>query len=169
MAGHESRVAREINARLCFQYAHGRERHRHECGLCVLRQRQRLGRPFPDDARELLAECRIDLLEHRTCRRKGVGESLAHTYRLTALARKYESEGHSLPLMRAGPKTPRHSPCQSERGCRRTCAVPKRLAFSRGLRITRASARSRLGTERTAAWPMPGGRADGPASRVPAF
>src|SRR6516162_9347371 len=44
-----------------------------------------------------------------------------------------------------------------------------RLAFSSELRIRRASARSRLGTERTAAWPMPGGRADGPASRVPAF
>src|SRR5262252_4836513 len=99
MAGHESCVTRKINARLRFQYPHGRERHRHQRGLCVLGQHQRLGWPIPDDARELLAECRIDLLEHRACRRKGVGESLAHAYRLTALARKYESEGHSLLLM----------------------------------------------------------------------
>src|SRR5260221_3039154 len=170
MAGHESRVARKIDAGLRLQRADGRERRRHQCGVCVLRQRQGLGRPFPDDAGEVLAQCRIDLLEHRACRPKGVGEGLAHADHLAALARKYESERHSLPLMRSGPKTPRHPPCQAERWLPVHPLPPwTSLAFSSELLITRASARSRLGTERTAARPMPCGTADGPASRVPAF
>ena len=47
MAGDELRVAREIDAGLGFQHAHGRERHRHQRRLRVLGQRQRLGRALP--------------------------------------------------------------------------------------------------------------------------
>jgi hypothetical protein len=47
---------------------------------------------------ELLAKRRVDFLEHEARGRKGLGQSLAHTDRLTALAGKNESERHSLPL-----------------------------------------------------------------------
>src|SRR4029077_8586344 len=122
-------------------------------GLRVLGQRQRLGRALPHGARELFAECRIDLLEHRTCRRKGIGEGLAHADCLAALPRKNESERHSLALKRSAL---RHRDTRPVKRRRRGCGSwnrPVRLAFSLELRINPASARSWLGTERTAAWP----------------
>src|SRR6266508_3110501 len=95
MTGHELRVARETDARLGFQHSHRRERDRHQCRLRVLGERQRLGRPFPDDLGELLAERRIHLLEDLPRRRKGVGQRLAHADRLAALPREYESDRHA--------------------------------------------------------------------------
>ena len=116
MTGDELRVAREIDAGLGFEHPHGRERYRHQPGLSVLRQHKRLGRPFPDDLGERLAERLIDLLEHQARRREGIGKAPAHADRLTALARKNESERHARPLMRTGPKTPRYPRCQAEPG-----------------------------------------------------
>ena len=73
-----------------LQHAHRRERHRHQRGLRVLGQRQLVGRAFPHRRRELLAERRVDLVEHRARRREGLGQGLAHADRLAALPRKHE-------------------------------------------------------------------------------
>ena len=76
MTGDELRVAREIDAGLGFEHPHGRERYRHQRGLRILRQRQGLGRPFPDDLGELLAERLVDLFEHPARRREGLRKAL---------------------------------------------------------------------------------------------
>ena len=94
MAGDERRVALEIDPGLGLQHAHGRKRHRHQRRLRILGERQRLGRPFPHDRGELVAERVVDLVEHRARRRKGVGQRLAHADRLAALARKHEGCRH---------------------------------------------------------------------------
>src|SRR5260370_1096299 len=78
-----------------LRHPRGRKGPRHQRRLRILGERERLGRPVPDHLGELLAERRVDLVEDRACRRKGVGERLAHADRLAALARKYESDRHS--------------------------------------------------------------------------
>ena len=54
--------------------------------------------PSQMTAGELLAERRVDLVEHRARRREGVGKRLAHADRLAALAWKHESDRHALSL-----------------------------------------------------------------------
>ena len=75
MAGDERRVAREIEAGLGLQHAQGRERHRHQRRLGVLGQRQRVGRALPHERGELLAERRVDLVEHGARRRGNASAS----------------------------------------------------------------------------------------------
>ena len=62
--------------------------------MCVFRKRKRVRRPFENDRTQFLAKRIVDLVKHRPRRRKGLGERLAHTDRLTALAGKYECNGH---------------------------------------------------------------------------
>jgi hypothetical protein len=62
-------------------------------------QRQCLRWAVPNRLAELLAERVVDILEHLPRRRKGLGQALAHTDRLSALAGKYESRRHPLPLV----------------------------------------------------------------------
>ena len=49
MAGDELRVAFEIEAGFGLQHAQGRERDRHQRGLGVFGERERLGRAFEND------------------------------------------------------------------------------------------------------------------------
>ena len=65
-----------------------RDRHRHQRRLGVLGELQGFGRTVPDHGGQLLAERRIDLVEHRAGGRKGFGERLAHADRLGPLPRK---------------------------------------------------------------------------------
>ena len=64
MAGHERGIAREVEAGLAFEHAHGGERNRHQCRLGVLGQREPVGGALPHDRGQLLAERVIDLGEH---------------------------------------------------------------------------------------------------------
>ena len=70
--------------------------------------------PSHIDRRELLAERVVDLVEHLPRRRKSLGQALAHADRLAALAGKYESRRHPLPL-KEGRKIPRSRRCQGRR------------------------------------------------------
>ena len=86
---------RDIRA-LGLERAQRRERGRHQRGLCIGRQRQRLLIALPDQRRQRLAERRVDLVEHRARRRIRKGQIAAHADHLRALPRKYESPAHPL-------------------------------------------------------------------------
>ena len=103
--------------------------------LRIFRQRQRLRGAVPHRLAELLAERSIDFLEHLPRRRKSFGQGFAHADRLTALAGKYESRCHPLPL-KVGRKIPGVRRCQGRRRPRFRSADA--LAFRGGMPITLA-------------------------------
>ena len=78
MARDERHVARQIDPGLALQHPQGGERHRHQGRLGVLGHLQGIGRAVPDHGAQLLAQRLVDLVEHRTRRRKRLGERLAH-------------------------------------------------------------------------------------------
>ena len=94
MAGHESGVLREFHALLGLERAQGGEADGHQGRLGVGGELQLRGIALEHQGRELLAERRVDLFEHRARRRKGVVESLAHADGLRALARKEKCDRH---------------------------------------------------------------------------
>src|SRR5262249_9166016 len=63
--------------------------------LRILGQGQLVGGPFPHDGGKLVAQRRIDLLEHRPRRPIGLRERLSHADRLAPLPRKHECDRHS--------------------------------------------------------------------------
>ena len=84
-----------VRAKFLAQHGKRRERHRHQRGLRVLRQRQlRLG-AFPHDARQLLAKRLVHGLEHGLRGGKALRQPLPHAYGLAALARKCECKCHA--------------------------------------------------------------------------
>src|ERR1700722_693778 len=94
MAGDEASLL-DRKPELAFQRAGDRQAHRHQRRLGVLRQRQRLDRPFAHQLRQLLAECVIDLLEYLARRSEGLGQVRAHADGLAALSGKDEGEAHA--------------------------------------------------------------------------
>ncbi len=104
MAGDEAR--RVHRHAFCRQGSHRRHRGRHQRRLRVRRQRQRLGRPFPHQRAQLLAQRLVDLLEYGRRSRIGVRQVAAHADRLGALSGKRECAHRCLP--RHYP--PRHCP-----------------------------------------------------------
>src|SRR6266478_5211080 len=94
MSGYELYIAREIDSRFRLQHPHHRERHGHECWLCVFRKGELLRRSLPNGLGQTLIEGCVNLGKHLMCRRKSIGQRLPHADTLTALTRKYESDGH---------------------------------------------------------------------------
>jgi hypothetical protein len=104
MTGHEGGIARKIDAGFALEHTHRGQRHGHQRGLRILRQRQALRRALPHGCAEFFAERSIDRIEHRARHREGVGERLAHADGLAPLAGKHEGDRHGLVLsLRAGP------------------------------------------------------------------
>src|SRR3989304_1723358 len=105
MASDELHVAHEVEPGFHRQYTNCRERYGHEGRLCILGEGQLLGRTFPHDLAELVAEGRIDLIEDGARGRKRAGERLAHAEGLAALPWKHESGRHSARIpARFGPE-----------------------------------------------------------------
>jgi hypothetical protein len=71
-----------------FQRTDRRQRHRHQRRLGVRCQCQILFRTLPNEGRQFLPESLVDLLEHRLCLRKRLGQIAAHADSLAALAGK---------------------------------------------------------------------------------
>ena len=94
MAGDEGGVALQVEAGLGLQHAHGRQADGHEGRLGVRGEGELLGRPLPDEARQLLRQGRVHLVEDGPGLRKGLGQRLAHADGLAALARKDECARH---------------------------------------------------------------------------
>ena len=85
---------RQIDAGLSFQHPHDRKRHRHQRRLRVLGQGQiRIG-PLEHQAREVLAERLVDLLEDLAGAPERRRQIAAHADRLRPLARKNERIRH---------------------------------------------------------------------------
>ena len=100
VAGDERRVAGDVEPGHAFERAQRRQARRHQRRLGVGGQRQLRLRAFEDQAAELLAERRVDALEHFARSGKGFGERLAHADRLRALAGKYQGGFHPCSLSR---------------------------------------------------------------------
>jgi hypothetical protein len=94
MAGDESRIPPDGKARLALQHAQRGNRDRHQGRLGVFGELQGFARAVPDGGSQLLAERRIDLVEHRPRGRKGLRQALAHTDRLGTLPRKSKCSRH---------------------------------------------------------------------------
>ena len=94
VTGNEGRVALEIDAGFRLEDAQGRERNCHQSRLRVFGQRQRIGRPVPDDIAQPFVQGGIDFFEDPPRRRKGLSQSLAHTDGLTALTGKNKRRRH---------------------------------------------------------------------------
>ena len=97
MAGDELRVTLEIQPGFLLQHAHNRERHRHQRRLRIFGEGEHIGRALEHDGAELGAERLVDLGKDLARGREIRRQRLAHADRLTALARKYESDRHTLP------------------------------------------------------------------------
>ncbi len=107
MAGHERRVALEIDARFRFKDPHRGERYRDQRRLRILGEGQGLGRALPHHRGELVAERLVDLVENPPRNREGLRQRLAHADSLAALARKHVRRRHfDDPSRICGPKTP---------------------------------------------------------------
>jgi hypothetical protein len=92
VTGDELRLALKIEPRFRLQHADDGERDRHQRRLGILGERQRVRGPVEHDGAQALAERLVHHLEHSPCRREVLRQCLAHTHRLAALARKYESD-----------------------------------------------------------------------------
>ena len=90
VAGDEVALVGNRHAALLLQHAQQCDGVRHDRGLRVLRQRQRVVRPFAHDPRQVLAECVVDFLEHRAGGGAGGGEIGAHADLLATLPREDE-------------------------------------------------------------------------------
>ena len=157
MAGHEGGVPPDREAGLGLQHPQGGERDRHQGRLGIFGELQGLGRAVPDDGGQLLAERRIDLVENRARRRKGLRQGLAHADRLGTLPRKCECCRHRRSLnvpnpLKLGRKTPRGTVMSSQRRFRAPFGAkggPVSLAIRPKILINRAIRGSRPGAERT--------------------
>src|SRR6516165_9349460 len=96
MAGHESDIAPDIETGLVLKYPQCRDRNGHKRRLGVFSQREGLGRTAPDRVAEPLAQSGIDVVEYLARRSKCLGQSLAHSDGLAALARENQRNCHRL-------------------------------------------------------------------------
>ena len=93
----------EIEARLRLEHADRGKAHGHQSRLGISREREIRFGTFEHQAREILAECIINLSEDGLRLRKAFGERLAHADCLTALTRKCERRFHGPILPDRGP------------------------------------------------------------------
>ena len=168
MAGDEGRVPADRESGLGLQHAQGGDRHRHQRRLGVFGELQGLGRPVPDDRRQLFAERRVDLVEHGPRGRKGLRQRLAHADRLGTLPRKSKCCRHrrspNVPKsLNFGPKDTARTALSSQGADQRAVSASNRaqcgplppirgrlsLPWRRKIRIKRAIRGSRPGAERT--------------------
>ena len=157
----------EIHALLGIERAQGGEAHGHQGRLGVGGQLQLRGIALEHQGRELLAERRVDLLENRARRRKGVVKSLAHADSLRALARKEKCDRHvRLCLVLLQIDVGNGAACRACQGGARKSPANRRFSLDPS-ENSRYKARfvPRPGAERKTAF------AAGfyPSSRVPAF
>ena len=103
VSGHEGGVPADREAGLGLQHAQGGERDRHQRRLGVFGKLQGFGRAVPDDGGQLLAERRVDLVEHRAGGRKSLRQRLAHADRLGTLPWKSECCRHDVPKVAGNP------------------------------------------------------------------
>src|SRR6516165_4024291 len=96
MAGHESDIAPDIETGLVLKYPQCRDRNGHKRRLGVFSQREGLGRTAPDRVAEPLAQSGVDVVEYLAGRSKRLGQSLAHSDGLAALARENQRNCHRL-------------------------------------------------------------------------
>ncbi len=94
MAGDARRLAREKDAGLLLKDPQHGDGARHDRGLRILGEGERIVRSFEHDRRQLLAERVVDFLEHLAGRRARVRQGLSHAHRLAALTRKDERARH---------------------------------------------------------------------------
>ena len=93
MAGHECRIAREIEA-FGLQHAERRDADGHQRGLSIGGEHEGFVRSLEHDLRKLFAERIVDFREDFSRSRVVFGERLAHADGLRALSGKYECCRH---------------------------------------------------------------------------
>ena len=95
MAGDESDMGFEIELAVFLEHARDGEAHRHQRRLRILGEGQIALRPLEHEAREILLQRLVDLVEDIARRRERAGKIAPHADRLRTLARKYQGARHA--------------------------------------------------------------------------
>ena len=94
MAGDEGDIAPDIETSFLFKNAQSCNRNCHQRRLGVFSQCEGLSRTAPYRVAEPLAQSGIDVVEYLAGRSKCLGQSLAHSDGLAALARENQRNRH---------------------------------------------------------------------------